>query len=282
MNEDYDVLARGFDSVEITEYDPAIWSPEEIVERDPERYEIEGPVDPEVRSEIIQAVEEARKEAEESGAEFYNGPLVRVKDFEVDEEGLELELQNTNYFSHAGTRERPELVKENRGDPLSVGAILTTSDGRTVLGEKSGLVEYGEGEYQLPGAGFVEDPEKQYERSMNAEPSSPIHRELSEEVNLDALHLDSVDPESLIGAVHRQPMLIYDVETGLDSQEVADRWRRIDEADREFSELIFLPEDIEAALDGKTDVLVTDEDSLQEREFGGELRPHAKGAIDSI
>ena len=280
MRDDYEVLAQGFDQVDILEYDPTIWSPESIVERDPESYGIERPADPDVEAEILEKVEEAKRSAEESGAEFYNGPLVRVKDFEADNRILGLELQNTNYFSHSGTRERPELGKENRADPLSVGALLTTSDGRTVLGEKSGLVEYGEGEYQLPGAGFVEDPERQYERSMNAEPSSPIHRELSEEVNLEAAHLESLNPEALVGAVHRQPMLIYDAETGFDSQEVADRWRGIDEADREFSELIFLPEDIDAALEGESDVLVADADFTEERSFNGVLRPHAEGALN--
>lgn len=276
---DYKVLAQGFDEVDILEYDPAIWSPESIVERDPESYEIENPENSAVSAEIEEAVEEAKRKAEESGAEFYNGPLVRVKDFEVDNGVLGLKLQNTNYFSHAGTREQPELGKENRADPLSVGAFLTTSDHRVVLGEKSGLVEYGEGEYQLPGAGFVEDPEKQYERSMNAEPSSPIHRELSEEVNLQPSHFESLRPEALVGAVHRQPMLIYDAETDLTSEEVAEQWRGIEEADREFSELIFLPEDIDAALEGESDVIVAGTDSTEEKRFSGELRPHAEGTL---
>lgn len=276
MRDDYEVLAQGFDQVDILDYDPKIWSPESIVERDPESYGIERPADPDVEAEILEKVEEAKRSAEESGAEFYNGPLVRVRDFEIDNGILGLELQNTNYFSHSGTRERPELGKENRADPLSVGALLTTSDGRTVLGEKSGLVEYGEGEYQLPGAGFVEE----IEGSLDSEPEDSIYRELNEEVNLNSEDLESIEPEALIGAVHRQPMLVYNAETGLESEEVAERWRWIDEADREFSELIFLPEDIDAALEGESDVLVADADFTEERSFSGELRPHAEGALN--
>jgi ADP-ribose pyrophosphatase YjhB (NUDIX family) len=275
MNDDYEVLAQGFDQVDILDYDPTIWSPEEIIERDSESYGIERPADPDVEAEILEKVEEAKISSEDSGAEFYNGPLVRVRDFEADNGILGLRLQNTNYFSHSGTRERPELGKENRADPLSVGALLTTSDGRVVLGEKSGLVEYGEGEYQLPGAGFVEE----IEGSLDSEPEDSIYRELNEEVNLNSEDLESIEPEALIGAVHRQPMLVYNAETGLESEEVAERWRWIDEADREFSELIFLPEDIDAVLEGESDVLVADADFTEERSFSGELRPHAEGAF---
>ena len=277
---DYEVLAQGFNEVNIHDYDPTIWSPKSVVERNPENYGIDIPLDPEVSEEIKETVRAAKRNPEESGAEFYNGPLVRVKDLDINNRVLELDLQNTNYFSHAGTRDRPELGKENRADPLSVGALLTTSDGRVVLGEKSGLNEYGEGEYQLPGAGFVEDPEKQYERSMNAEPSSPIHRELNEEMNLEPPHFDFLSPKAVVGAAYRQPMLIYDAKTDLNSQEVADRWREIDEAEREFSELIFLPTNIDAALEGESNILTTDNDTTEEISFSRELRPHAKGALN--
>ncbi len=279
MSDDYEVLAQGFDQVDILDYDPTIWSPEEIVERNPERYAIEEPVDSEVSGEIVEKVEEAKRSAEGSRAEFYNGALVRVRGFEVDNGTLGLRLQNTNYFSHAGTRERPELEKENRADPLSVGALLTTSDERVVLGEKSGLVEYGEGEYQLPGAGFVEE----VEGSLNSEPEDSIYRELNEEVNLNSEDLESIDPKALIGAVHRQPMLVYNAETELDSGEVADQWSRLSEEEREFSELIFVDEnDIEEVLDGETNVIASQDGELRSERYDGELRPHAEGALSLL
>lgn len=276
MNDDYEALAQGFDQVDILDYNTTIWSPEEIVERNPERYAIEGPVDPEVCEEIVEKVEEVKRSAEGSGAEFYNGPLVRVRDFEVDNGILGLKLQNTNYFSHAGTRERPGLGKENRADPLSVGALLTTSDEMMVLGEKSGLVEYGEGEYQLPGAGFVEEVEE----SLDSEPGDSIYRELNEEVNLNSEDLESIEPEALVGAVHRQPMLVYNAETELDSGEVVDQWSRQPEEEREFSKLMFVPEaNIDKALEGEADVITSRNGELEETEYDGELRPHAEGAL---
>jgi hypothetical protein len=99
--------------------------------------------------------------------------LIRLQSYEVDNGALGVYIQNTNYFSHFSTLERTEPDKENRADDC------------IVLGEKSGNVEKGAGEYQLPGAGFIEDPD-QYGRSLNAHPYSPIHRELEEEVNLTA------------------------------------------------------------------------------------------------
>jgi len=281
--EDYEVLASEFDSVNISEYDPAIWSLESLVERDSVSYDIDEPIDPEVREEIERTDEEARRKAKNSDSVFYNGALVRLRDFEVNNGVLNIDLQNTNYSSHVGTRGRPELEKENRADPLSVGAYLRTSDEYVVLGERSGSVEIGGGEYQLAGAGFIEDPEEQYERSLNAEPSSPIHRELEEEVNLHWTQITGPRPSALIGANHVQPMLVYDTVTVLDSEEVAEEWAEIPESEREFSELIFLPEENpEAALDGEADILSTTDDSVEERRYEGELRPHAEGAFDTL
>lgn len=144
-------------------------------------------------------------------------------------------------------------------------------------------MELGGGEYQLAGAGFIEDPELQYERSLNAQPSSPIHREIEEEVNLDQTQITGPVPSALIGAVHRQPMLIYETETVLDSEEVRDEWLEIDQDEKEFSELLFLPEeDITQALEGKTDVLIADNEGIKNERYEGELRPHARGAIETL
>lgn len=283
---DYEILAEDFEEVSIDSYSPTIWSPEAIIERDRESYEVQEPPSDEVIQEILREKEEAQKQAEQSGAEFYNGPLVRLVGFDVEENTLNVELQNTNYFSHVGTRDRPELEKENRADPLSVGANLTTSEGYVVLGEKSSLNEIGNGEYQLPGAGYVEDPETQYEGSLNAQTASPIHRELQEEVNLGATQITHPDPSTLIGAVHRQPMLVYDTETILSSEEIVEEWIEIPENKREFSGLIFMPADnVGEVLDGEIDAVFTDTDNpadLVERRYKDNLRPHAEGALSSI
>jgi len=279
----YRVLAENFQDVSIDRYRPDIWSPEAVVEREKDSYEVEEPPSQEVINDILSEVEEAQKQAEETGAQFYNGPLVRLKDFTVEDQTLEVSLQNTNYFSHVGTRDRPELEKENRADPLSVGTNLTTSDGYIVLGEKSGLNEIGSGEYQLPGAGYVEDPETQYEGSLNAQAASPIHRELQEEVNLDATQMTHPDPSALIGAVHRQPMLVYDTETVLNSEEVVEEWVEIPENEREFSGLVFMSTDnVGEVLDGEAEALFTDPDNPEDlvgRRYEDDLRPHAEGFI---
>lgn len=280
---DYEVLADGFGEVSIGEYNPAVWTPQEVMARDPEKYDFEEPESEEVSQNIIDIVQEQRQEAEESGAEFYNGPLIRLTEYREENGELHLDIQNTNYFSHVGTRGNPELEKEDRADPLSVGAYLHTADDYILLGERSGMVELGEGDYQLAGAGFIEDPELQYERSLNAQSSSPIHRELEEEVNLDRTQMTGPEPSALIGAIHRQPMLIYDTETVLESEEVAQEWLEIDEDEREFSELMFIPEDeIDAALEGETDVLVSDPEGVRTETYDGNLRPHAKGTLEAF
>jgi len=283
---DYEVLATDFNEIDLNRYRPDIWSPEDVVERNKESYEVEEPPSDEVVHDILSEVEEAQEKAEKSGAEFYNGPLVRLEDFNVQDGTLNIELQNTNYFSHVGTRDRPELDKENRADPLSVGAHLLTSDGYILLGEKSDLNEIGSGEYQLPGAGYIEDPETQYEESLNAQPSSPIHRELNEEVNLGLRQLTHPEPSALIGAVHRQPMLVYDTETVLSSDEVIDEWLDILEDKREFSGLAFIPaEDVPEVLEGEIDALFTDPedpDEIVERRYTDDLRPHAEGALEAF
>ena len=280
---DYEVLAIDFNEVGIENYDPSVWTTEEVMARDPKRYGVVEPESQEVSQEIIDIVEEQREEAESTGAEFYNGPLIRLTDHSTEDGQLNLDIQNTNYFSHVGTRKRPELGKEDRADPLSVGAHLITSDDYLVLGERSGMVELGKGEYQLAGAGFIEDPELQYERSLNAQSSSPIQRELEEEVNLDHTQITSPRPSALIGAVHRQPMLVYDTATVLDSEEVAQEWLEIDEEDREFSELLFIPEDeIDAALEGETNVLASNEEGVTSERYKGSLRPHAEGTLKAF
>ncbi len=272
MTEEYEHLASEFDSVMIRDYDPSIWSPSEIVERDKEAHEIREPENEEVIQYILDEVEEAKQEAENSETVFFNGPLVRLQGYEVNNDTLEVDLQNTNYFSHSATR-APELDKQNRADPLSVGVRLFTSDDYLVLGEKSSMNELGAGEYQIP-AGFIEDPETQYGRSLNAEPTSPIHREIEEELNLDYTQITPPQPSDLIGAASKQPMIIYDAQTPLTTEEVASEWQEIPEDDKELNELMFIGgQQIEDTLENLFD---------QENGEGHQLRPHALGALETL
>jgi hypothetical protein len=246
-------------------------------------YRLVEPENEEVSQQIVNTVEDRKGEAESEGTGFYNGALIRVQDHRIENKQLHLDIQNTNYFSHVGTRERPELDKKDRADPLSVGAYLKSSDNYIVLGERSNNVEIGEGEYQLIGAGFIEDPELQYERSLNAKSSSPIHRELEEEINLNPEQTNSTTPSALIGAVFRQPMLVYETETILDSEEITEEWLEINDDEREFSELIFVAEDkIERILEGNPEVKISDENGTKNEKYRGKLRPHAEGAINSL
>lgn len=272
MSQDYQILHRGFEGVTIEYHNGDTWEPE----------------DPEVAEMIDRTIEQKRKEAEEQGNEFYDGPLVRVRNFGLEDEKLHLQLENTSYFPHAATRDDPSLEKENRADPLSVGARIKTDDNYFVLGEKNSWTDTGSGEYQLAGAGFIEDPTTQYQRSLNAEPVSPINREIEEELNLGADQLEPAVPTELIGAVTYQPMLVYDIETDLDSEEVTKEWAEIPNEEKEFASLAFVPEEhVQGSVDGEEfyRLATVNEDlefDLKEVEQNIPLRPHAKGALEEL
>lgn len=270
MNRNYQTLHTGFEEVDIDYHSGSTWEPK----------------DPEVAELIGKTIEEKKKEAEKQGTEFYDGPLVRVKDSKLtNSDTLYLELENTSYFPHAATRGDKSLSKENRADPLSVGAIISTNDDYIVLGEKSSWTDTGSGEYQLAGAGFIEDPTNQYQRSLNAE---PINREVEEELNLAAKQLEQAAPRQLIGAVTYQPMLIYDIETSLDSEEVTREWAEIPNDEKEFASLAFLPEEkLKESVEGKelSRLASVDEElefDLEEVREEFTLRPHAKGALENF
>jgi hypothetical protein len=68
-----------------------------------------------------------------------------------------------------------------------------------------------------------------------------------------------------------------------DSEEVADEWSDIPEEDREFSEIVFLPEEsVDSALEGEEAVIFTGEEELESRRYDGSLRPHAEGALSLL
>lgn len=271
MGQNYQTLYTGFEEVALEYHNGATWEPR----------------DSEVAEMIEKTIEEKRKEAEKQGNEFYDGPLVRVRNSKLkDPDTLYLELENTSYFPHAATRDDESLSKENRADPLSVGARIRTNDNYIILGEKSSWSDTGSGEYQLAGAGFIEDPTTQYQRSLNAEPVSPINREIEEEVNLEPDQLEQATPTDLIGAVTYQPMLVYDTETSLYSEDIASEWAKIPNSEKEFASLAFLPEEdaLEATEGEEAARFATTNEELEFEldEYKQEipLRPHGQGALE--
>ena len=273
MTNSYQTLYSGFNEVAIEYQNDSLWEPK----------------DPEVAETIEETIEEEKKRAKREGNEFFDGPLVRVKESElIDDETLNLILENTSYFMHAATREESSLSKENRADPLSVGARVKTSDNYIVIGERADWTDKGSGEYQLAGAGFIEDPTTQYQRSLNAEPVSPINREIEEEIGVDASQMERPIPTDLIGAVTYQPMLVYNAKTELSNEDVASEWAEIPNEDKEFSSLAFIAEN-EAAESTNSEAIAefatVDENlefELEEDTKDIPLRPHAEGALENL
>lgn len=273
MNQPYQTLYSGINEVVIDYQNDSLWEPK----------------DPEVAEMIETTIEEEKKRSKEKENEFYDGPLVRVMESDlIDDEALHLTLENTSYFKHAATRGDETLDKENRADPLSVGARIKTSDNYIVIGERSSWTDTGSGEYQLAGAGFIEDPTTQYQRSLNAEPVSPINREIEEEIGVKANQMDQPTPTDLIGAVTYQPMLIYDAETELDIEGLVSEWTKKPNEEKEFSSLAFLPEEeIMKSTESKSiaEFAKVDEDletKLEEDTREIPLRPHAQGALENL
>ena len=81
------------------------------------------------------------RQAEDVGAELFDGPLVRLVSWSVDKGELRLELQPTGYKDFVGTNLRdPSLPPAKRADPLGNSAMVVTSDGKIILGHRSNKV----------------------------------------------------------------------------------------------------------------------------------------------
>jgi len=80
-------------------------------------------------------------ETEARGGVLFDGPLARLASWEVSGGTLRLGLQLTGYKTFVGTNLRdPSLPAERRADPLGNSAVILTSDGKIVLGRRSGRV----------------------------------------------------------------------------------------------------------------------------------------------
>lgn len=242
MEDDCRIIHQGFSDVYIS-HENSKWLP---------RSEIEDSVQAEWQKKVEQAKEKGKKIPTA-------GPMARVK--EMYQEGAELNIKTelTDYAYFVVTRDKLDL--EDNAYPLSVGALLRTSDGKLVLGTKKGT-EQGEGETQLAGAGFM-NPED-LEGRTDADKTQ--YKELKEEVNVSRSSITQLKPKIVISRdTLPQPMIVYLAYTDLTYEQVLELWKQIPDNEKEFSEL-YAVEDSEEGI----------EEAINS---GRVFRPHALTAL---
>lgn len=196
-----------------------------------------------------------------------NGPLVRAKDFYVEGEDLVLELQDTDFYSHIGTRDRG-YTPWNRADPLAVGTRVVSSDDYLILGEKGEINEIGEEEFHLP-AGYTRTPN----------PDREALNEVEEEIGLQTY--DSFETHDLVTALGGQPMLTYDLQTDMSFTEIAEKWRQTE--NEELVTLLGIPiQSIPETITGEKEAVYATDSEIYEDNTPVSLRPHAEAALDAV
>jgi 8-oxo-dGTP pyrophosphatase MutT (NUDIX family) len=119
------------------------------------------------------ALERSRRE----GTLLFNGPLLRLEEFETRGPLLLLHVGRTTYEAYVNTRAGPASWSPGapRAHPLAVCAALETADGRLVLDRRRG-VEGHAGRVHVV-AGWI-DPR----RDTGSDPREAMAREIEEEV----------------------------------------------------------------------------------------------------
>ena len=103
--------------------------------------------------------------------------------------------------------------------------------------------------------------------------------EVEEEVGIR--EHESFEPRDVVMALGGQPMLAYDLQTGLSFEEIAEQWREL-ESD-ELVRLVGVPVyDIPRTLNGETEAVYTASSETYKDSGDIPLRPHAKAALDTF
>ncbi|MCD6477692.1 MAG: NUDIX domain-containing protein [Candidatus Aenigmarchaeota archaeon] len=156
-----------------------------------------------VRNFKEEVVEKKRKEAEEKGKAFFDGPMTRLEDYTVDDTDhkLYLYLERTSYFTFAATNKSidKEMVREMmklRGDsylnlndglanPIGVNVgVVSESDNVIIITRRSEKLSQYPGLYGIP-AGFM-NPDK------DKTPFDTARREVEEEMGIDVNDLKMI------------------------------------------------------------------------------------------
>jgi len=93
-------------------------------------------------SEAIDFIEKVWIRKLASRTKLFDSKLFRVVSYNIRDENLFIELENTSYKWFVGSRDEEFLTKfgfEMTANPLSVGAVVVTSDNQFIVGKRRGL-----------------------------------------------------------------------------------------------------------------------------------------------
>ncbi|HUX06964.1 MAG TPA: hypothetical protein VMX35_06575 [Acidobacteriota bacterium] len=162
------------------------------------------------------------RQAQDMGAELFDGPLVRLVSWSVVEGELRLGLQPTGYKDFVGTNLRdPSLPPAKRADPLGNSALVFTSDDRIMLGRRSGKVFGHPGRVHCIG-GHIEPDRHLTGRRLDT--FAAISDEVIEELNVEAKDIAEITCLGLVrDAATHQPEQMFAVRVNLTSRELHPR-----------------------------------------------------------
>ena len=162
------------------------------------------------------------------GVHLFDGPMCRMESFTASAEALHLALSPTSYKPFLGTNlHNPQLAnrfgRDVMANPVGVSTLLETADSFLLLGRRNAAVAYYPDRVH-PFAGALEPAD-------GADPFAAVHRELGEELALDAADVDDLRCTGLAEDGRLlQPELIFAARTPLSRGEVE---RRVDDVEHD-------------------------------------------------
>lgn len=136
-----------------------------------------------------------------SGVRLFDGKLFRVVSYRVQGQKLFLELENTSYKYFVGSRDNEFIARFGAGmtsNPLSVGAVVLTSDNHFIIGKRRNDLDFNPGKYSVI-AGIM-DREKDLANGK-PDPFKAMLRELSEETGVP---IDQVREVLSLGLIYNE------------------------------------------------------------------------------
>jgi 8-oxo-dGTP pyrophosphatase MutT (NUDIX family) len=193
--------------------------------------------------EMIEAIWQKKKS---SGIELFDGKLFELVSYRGKDQALFLELQNTSYKYLVGTVDHEfasSFGPTKTANPLSVGAVVVTSDNRFVVGKRRSDLYFDPGKYSII-AGTM-DREKDFTEGT-PDPFKAILRELSEETGVNEEQAREVLCLGLIyNTDYNQTYLPFSIDVGLSSEALKNSLP----LEPEFESFVYVRADKESMLD---------------------------------
>ena len=180
-----------------------------------------------------QLIEEIWKNVTKENPYIYNGDLVGIKQHQTAQNRLEVQVCKSTYKEFIGTRDSFYVKKfgmKNIANPLSVCALIITSDDKIVLGKRSKFVDLSKLKLTIP-SGWI-DPSKDL-KFNKIDAFEVIKRETGEELGIYQNELTLKCLGLVFNRMFNHSFIPFWGITKLDSSTIFERKRN-----DEFSELV--------------------------------------------